>query len=340
MKNFSCVYLVLLLCAAPAFASVVVSSPANGATVGSPAQYVATATTTCSQGVASMGVYLNNQLVYVVNGDSLNAPIDLGTGAQHSVVEEWDRCGGASYTPVEVTVGGSGTTLYNLQASGGWKGWGELLPAYDICNASCPGVTWSMVQKVKSPSLSGDATQFNLGGTTPYSDVLWSNPIIGQNSTQNLPDSNHTLLPNLHNFTYDAYVYVTNASITQVLEFDVNMYMDGVGMTWGNQCRIAGGNQWDIWNNATAKWVPTGVACNPINNGWNHVIIQVQREPDNTLLYQSITLNGVTANINQTSAPISVAGGWWGITVNYQMDGNSRQTANTTYLDDFKFTYN
>jgi hypothetical protein len=340
MRNFPPLFLVLFTLAAPAFASVAVNSPANGETVDSPTQYVATAATTCSQGVASMGVYVNNQLVYVVNGASLNTPIDMGPGAQHTVVEEWDRCGGASYSTVNVSVEGSGTALTNLQSSGGWVGWGELPPAYNICNAPCPGVTWSMAQGVTSPSLSGNATRFSIGGTTPYSDVLWSNPIIGQNSTQKLLDADHTLLPALHNFTYDAYVYVTDASATQVLEFDINAYMGGAGMTWGNQCRIAGGNEWDIWNNSTAKWVPTGVACNPINNGWNHVVIQVQRESDNTLLYQSITLNGATANINQTSTPMSVSSSWWGITVNYQMDGNYQQTSNTTYLDNFRFTYN
>ncbi|HET6218936.1 MAG TPA: hypothetical protein VFE27_18075 [Acidobacteriaceae bacterium] len=341
MKSFPLLSFVLLTFAAPAFANVAVSSPANGETVGSPTQYVATATTTtCSTGVASMGVYVNNQLVYVAKGANLNTPIDLSAGAQHTVVQEWDNCGGASYTAVNVNVEGSGTVLSNLQASGGWRGWGELLPAYDICTGSCPGVTWSMIQAVKSPSLSGNATQFNIGGTRPYSDVLWSNPIIGQNSTQNLPDSDHTLLPTLHNFTYDAYVYVTNASVTQVLEFDINMYLDGAGMTFGNQCRISGGNQWDIWDNASAQWVPTGVACNPINNGWNHVTIQVQRQPDNSLLYQSITLNGATSNIDKLSAPISVPQDWWGITVNYQMDGNYQQAANTTFLDNFRFTYN
>lgn len=348
MKKYPHLFLVVLAFAAPAFANVAVNSPVNGATVGSPTEFVATASTTCSQGVASMGVYVNNQLVYVVNGASLNTPVNLGAGAQHTVVEEWDRCGGASYTPVNVTVQAgaaaaaqsSGPSLSNLQRSGGWKGWGELAPAYDICTAECPGVSFSMTQGVKSPSLSGNATQFSIGGSTPYSDVLWSNPIIGQNTTQNIPDANHTLLPTLHNFTYDAYFYVTNAAVTQVLEFDINMYLDGDGMTWGTQCRMAGGHEWDIWDNSAARWVAAGVPCNPINQGWNHVTVQVQREADNSLLYQSITLNGVTANINQTSAPISVPQNWWGITVNYQMDGNYQQAANTTYLDNFTFSYN
>ena len=316
-----------------------VAAPTNNGQVGSPTNYVATAsTTTCSKGVASMGIYVNNKLVYVVGGASLNTSLNLSAGTYNTVVEEWDYCGGAAYTPVAITVQG-GNVLSNLQGSGGWKSWGELPPNYDICSAPCPGVTWSMTQGIKSPAMSGNSTQFNIGGTKPYSDVLWSIPVIGQGSTQGLPDSGHKLLPTLHSFTYDAYFYPTNLGVTQVLEFDINMYFNGLGLIWGNQCRVAGGNEWDIWDNVNAKWVPTGVACNPVNNSWNHVTIQAQRESDNSLLFQSITLNGVTSNINQRYAPGSAPSGWWGITVNYQMDGNYKQSANSTFLDKFNFTY-
>src|SRR5579859_1095666 len=207
MKRFSFLLFVVSMLASPAFADVAVNAPLNGGTVRSPVQYVAAASApSCSKGVASVGVYVNNQLVYVAKGPNLTVPIDLSAGEQHTVVQEWDYCGGSSYRAVDVSVDGGGTVLANLQASGGWNAWGELLPTYNICTAACPGVTWSMHQAVQSPSVSGNATQFNIGGTKPYSDVLWSNPLIGQNSTQDLPDSDHTLLPTLHNFTYDAYV--------------------------------------------------------------------------------------------------------------------------------------
>lgn len=318
---------------------VFVTSPANNSVITSPVSYVATATTSCAKGVASMGVYVNNKLMVVQNGAALNTQLSLGTGAQNTVVEEWDYCGGASYTPINLTAEGGHTVLSNLQASGGWNSWGQFAPNYADCPGSCPGLTWSLDQHVQSPSLSGNASQFNIGGTTPYSDVLWSIPLIGQFSTQNLPDAGHTLLPTIHNFTYDSYFYVTDLAATQVLEFDINMYLDGVGMLWGNQCNHLGGGTWDIWDNVNAEWVSTGVACNLINGGWNHVTIQAQRGPNNAVMYQSITLNGVTANINKTYPPFTVPTSWWGVTVNYQMDGNYKQAANTTYVDNFSLTY-
>ena len=249
--------------------------------------------------------------------------------------------GAASATQAKttVTVQSDGKPLPHLQASGGWQSWGEYPPGYGICNYPCPGISWSMKQGIKSPSLSGDATQFNIGGSKPYADVLWSNPLIGARSSQGLPDSGHTLLPTIHNFTYDAYFYPTNLGVTQVLEFDINMYFNGLGLIWGHQCNILGGHQWDIWDNVGHKWVSSGAACNPINNAWNHLTIHAQRESDNSLLFQSITLNGVTSNINRTYPPGSAPGSWWGVTVNFQMDGDVNQSAYTTFLDNFTLSY-
>ena len=90
-----------------------------------------------------------------------------------------------------------------------------------------------MKQGITTPSLSGDATEFYLGGTHPYADVLFSNPLIGAYSTQGFPDSDHTLIPTLHNFTYDAYFFGSNLALSQVIEFDISMYITVAGMIFG-----------------------------------------------------------------------------------------------------------
>jgi hypothetical protein len=314
-----------------------VTSPVNNSQVVAPVNYVASATSACSKGVASTGIYIDNKLTYVAQGASLNTQMSLSQGSHNTVVEEWDNCGGASYSTVNVTVTNSGTKLPNLQANQGWNSWGQLPPAYVDCSP-CSGLTWSSAYGIRSPSKSGNATQFNTSGTTPYGVVLWYNPVIGQFSTQGLPDAGHTLIPSLHNFTYDTDFYVTNAAVTQVLEFDVAMYMDGIGMFWGTQCNHLGGGEWDVLNNVTQQWDKTNASCN-LTNGWNHLTLQFQRESDNTLVYQSITMNGVTANINKTYSPFTVPPSWYGVTVNYQMDGDYKQSANTTSLDNLSLTY-
>jgi len=83
------VLLLVAVCSTPALATVTVTSPTSGSTVSSPVHYVATASaSTCAQGVASMGVYVNNQLIYTVNAASLNTSITMANGQQHTVVEE------------------------------------------------------------------------------------------------------------------------------------------------------------------------------------------------------------------------------------------------------------
>ncbi len=107
MKIISWVVTALSLLAAPAFATVSVTSPANGATVSSPVNYVATATTaTCAKGVAAMGIYVNNTLAYSVSGSSLNTSLTLNPGSYYTVGQEWDNCGGATYTPIGITIPG------------------------------------------------------------------------------------------------------------------------------------------------------------------------------------------------------------------------------------------
>jgi len=319
-----------------------VTSPTNNSTVGTSVNFVATATTTCAKGVSSMGIYTAPyQLAYTTNGASLNTTLNLSPGIYHTTVEEWDGCGGAATTGVNITVSGNGKTFYNIHSDGGWNAYAQQPPDYGDC-AKCtpsgPGTTWAMYQGIKSPSKSGNSTQYNIGGNMDYSDVLWNNHLIGDFSSQGMPDTNHTLVPTLHSFTYDVYFYGSNLGASQALEFDVNQFFNGMGFTWGHECRIAGGNEWDVWDNVHAKWVPTGIPCYPNENSWNHLTIQVQRTSNNQLLYQSITFNGQTHTLNWTYAPFS-APGWYGITINYQMDGNSKQSSYTVYVDELNFTY-
>jgi phospholipase C len=101
-----CVYVCLIAgLAARAIAGVAVSSPSAGATIGSPVSFVASASTsTCSKGVASMGVYINDKLTYVVNGTNLNTKLTLAPGTHKTVIQEWDYCGGSTFATAMVTV--------------------------------------------------------------------------------------------------------------------------------------------------------------------------------------------------------------------------------------------
>jgi major membrane immunogen (membrane-anchored lipoprotein) len=324
---------------------VFVTSPANNSTVSSPVNFKATATTTCSKGVASMGIYTApNQKAYVGDGASLNTNLTLSAGTYNTTVEEWDNCGGATSTPVTITVsggsgGGSGSTLSNLQNSAGWAGYGELPPNYGTCTNCGSGITYSSKQGITSPSLSGKAMEFNIGGKTAYADALWNNHLIGDNSSQGLPDTNHTLVPSLHNFTYDVYFYGTDLALAENLEFDIGQFFDGNSLMFGTQCQIVNGSVWGIWDNVSGRWIDTSAPCKPLSNSWNHLTIVFERTSSNDLEYKTITLNGVTNTLNATYSPGSCSQTWNGVVVNFQLDGNYKQSAYTVYLDNLSVTY-
>jgi Putative Ig domain len=273
--------------------------------------------------------------------------IPTASGSFTFAVSVSDSKGLSKQESLQVVVSASGNStgqnqghsFTNLQHGNGWSAYGQGPPTFVDCSPSpCDGITFSMNQGVSSPSMSGQATEYSLGGTAIYTDALFNNHLIGDLSSQGMPDSNHALVPTYHDFTYDVYFYGTNLELSQAVEFDINQFFDNLGFIWGHECRIAGGNEWDVWDNVNQHWVATGVACHPNNNAWNHLTIQVQRTSDNQLLYQSITLNGVTNTINKYYNPGS-APGWHGVTVNYQMDGNYQQSPYSVYLDNLTFTY-
>lgn len=78
---------------------------ANSATI----PVAATATTTCAKGVAAMGVYTANHVrVDTEQGNTLQTHLNLPAGTYNLVIEEWDNCGGATSTSVNLVVGNPG----------------------------------------------------------------------------------------------------------------------------------------------------------------------------------------------------------------------------------------
>ena len=322
-----------------------ISSPANLTTVSSPVKFVASATTACSKGVSGMGIYTApGKLAYHANGSSLNTSLSLPSGTHSIVIQEWDHCGGSAKAPLTITVGSGNpgnNTFTNLHVKNGWQGYALLPTSYAICTTCSPNgpqATWSRTVGVSSPSLSGNSARHDIGGKTQYADILWNNHLIGDFSSQGIPDYNKVIVPNVHNFVYDVYFFGDNLPLSQALEFDINQFFGGKGHIWGHECRIAGGHEWDIWDNVNTRWIKTGIPCNPINNAWNHLVLKVQRTASGQLLYQSITLNGNTATLNHLENPGN-GHNWYGITANYQQDGNVRQQPYSIWLDKFNFTY-
>lgn len=322
-----------------ALAGVTVYSPTGGSTDSSPVHYVASGSSPdCSKGIGGMGIYTAPyQLAYKVSGSKIDTYLSLSRGTYNTVVQQWDNCGWSATKEVTITVGNGTTTsagvFANLQRDSHWNGYTLMPPYYNICGTcapSGPAITYSTQQGISAPSLSGRSMRFSIGGTMPYGDVLWN-----QKFTSRLSDPSS--VPNYHDFTYDVYFYATDLEKSQALEFDINQFVGGKSFIWGHECRIAGGHEWDTWNNLTMQWVKSGIPCKPNSNAWNHVTIHVQRTSDNHLYFKSITLNGHTASIGRYDSPTPTS--WYGMTINYQMDGNLYQQSYSVYLDKLNFYY-
>src|ERR1700735_5373034 len=130
MKVVSYVPLFLVTLSAPVFANVTVSSPANGAQVGSPFSLSANAASCSSQSTCDMGYFLANSTdTNIVNGTFVSAAVTSGGGAHTLHVKAWGDAGSVCVTDVAITVEVSAATaeipsdaisVSNLQTLSNW----------------------------------------------------------------------------------------------------------------------------------------------------------------------------------------------------------------------------
>jgi Bacterial Ig domain len=94
---------------AMAFAGVTVSSPAPGATTGSPVHFVASASS--SRPISAITVYVDNAAVTTVKSGNLDTSIPIAAGQHSVVVQAWDSAGAVmkSAETINVTSGGGGS---------------------------------------------------------------------------------------------------------------------------------------------------------------------------------------------------------------------------------------
>jgi hypothetical protein len=312
--------------------AVSVSSPASGATVGSPVHFVASAS--APNPISTMMVYVDNASVYTAKASSLDTYIAIGSGSHNVVVQAWDTSGTVFKTARTITVSGStptpsptpaptpttGTTISNIDQMTGWQ-------SCTVCagaGGNGPVAPFSITQFISSPSMDGQSAHFWIGGSTPYSDALWWKQLGAQAGATH--------------FVYDVYFYYKNANAPQALEFDVNQSVGGIKYIFGTQCDIRGSHQWDVWDGAAKKWVPTGIACPaPPTYTWNHLTLEFYRSGYNQGTFVSVTLNGVKSYINRTYNQI--ASGASELNIAFQMDGNGSQVDYDVWLDKASLRY-
>jgi len=101
-KRPSAIVVVCLLTTSAAFAGVSVSSPTPGATVASPVQFVASASSTLP--ISAIAVYVDGQRASLVMGASINVSIPMANGGHSIVVQAWDTSGAVFKDSETITV--------------------------------------------------------------------------------------------------------------------------------------------------------------------------------------------------------------------------------------------
>jgi hypothetical protein len=332
LRNLLCVTILTLVSASAAFAGVTVTSPANGATVGSPAQFVGSASSTFP--ITGIRIYVDNVSVFATSAASFNTPIAMSSGSRFVVTQAWDTSGAVFTTSMTVNVTSGSPTpppapglpvppanaavISDIDQIAGWQSCSQCAGA----GGSGPVAAFSQAQNVVSPSMDSRSSQFNISGSTPYSDALWWKQLGAINTTSN--------------FKYDVYFYLTQPNSAQALEFDVNQSNGAHKFIFGTQCNIRNGSHWDVWGGTSNTWQNTGIACTvPTAFTWHHLTWEFQRTTTNTI-FIGFTLDGVTHYVNR-SYP-AIGSGVSELNVAFQMDGDYAMHAYSTWLDKVSLT--
>jgi hypothetical protein len=303
-----------------------ISSPTDGGTLTSPVTVVASATPT--NPIFFMRVYVDQLAVYFTFTNSINAQIFIAPGAHKLEVMAEDNRGYISATILNITVSSqSQTTISSIQDMPGWQNCSALFPPGSgrdgqICAAGIGTAVTTMTPNQSTPSMDGKSAKFSMGGPTPYSNMLYFNPIAGGN--------------NVSHFIYDLYFYIDNPNAPQALEFDFNQTYGGNRWVWGSECNFNGTGKWDIWDDING-WKPTTVDCKPFPaNTWIHLVWNLERV-GNQVHYISLTVGDQTYPID-TYYPNQPNWTLEEIDVAFQMDGNYKQEPYNVWLDEVSLT--
>ena len=315
---------------AAAFATpaITITQPAPGATVGSPVQVTASATSAGSA-ITLLQVYVDGAKKYEVKAAQLSTTVSLASGAHKLTIVAYDAAGSAKAS-VNFSVGASPSgssspvpdgaiTTANIDELAGWN-------SCDICAG--PGgagstVAHSVAYAQADPSRDGSSIKFHIGDSTAvrYGTALWWKYAGASDSYSH--------------FVYDVYFYLKNPSAAQALEFDVNQTRkaDGVKYIFGTECDIRGTHTWRVYDNYNKKWTSTGITCAmPTAYQWHHLVWEFERTSTGPN-FVALTLDGTKHYVNMQVQKRTGTGSSTLLNVAFQLDGNGVTSPYDAWLD-------
>lgn len=321
---------------APTSSQVVVSSPASGATVGSPIHVVASATSTSP--ILAMRIYLDGVSVFLGSTAQIDTSVAAASGSHLLVVQAWDSTGGVFKTPATVTVGAaspaptpaptpvpSNAIVFNeVQQTTGWLTCGAC------GNPGGTGTppTYSMVRGITFPTLSGSSTQFNIGGGTKYANAYWflEHPAMSAGISS-------------LRYEFDIYIPAGMENAPQAIEFECQQRLNGFLYNFAWQAAYADGNQWRVFNYNTKIWENVGVPLQRFSpNTWHHVVAEYHNNSaTHTTYHEALTIDGIrhALSVAHAATPVPVGNEF---TNAFQLDLNVVPTPFQVFVDNMKIT--
>ena len=322
---------------APSSASeVAIASPADGATVGSPTQV--STSVSGSAVINTTQLYVDSGLSFQAASPQVNTALQLPQGAHTLIAQVWDQ-NGNSYTsaPVHIMVQAAAPappappppappapappapSAAEIQTQAGWA-------SCDACagaGGNGPATAHGMQQGIGSPSLSGSAARFDVGGTSWGAALFWKE-LGSHDEAQNLK--------------YDLDFYVDDSVANgQALEFDVNQTAGGGKYIFGTECDFRGSGTFRVWNGPAATWVSTGISCpQPQANTWHHLTWELQRSGGQAK-FVAVTLDGNRQPVGMSFNPVSQSGS--GLDVAFQADLMASGANVSVWLDNVSLSW-
>lgn len=141
LKTLSLASALILSSALPALASITVSSPYNGSTVGSTFTLSANANNCSNQAISSMGYSLDGSTqTTIVGGSAINQSVSAAAGGHTLHVKAWGNHGASCVSDVAVTVSTSGSSSGDPSISSPSNGASVGSPfSLSASSASCNG---------------------------------------------------------------------------------------------------------------------------------------------------------------------------------------------------------
>lgn len=129
-------FLTLCTMAWGAVPTITVASPANGATVGAPTYFDATASTaSCASGISAMRIYTAPGVnAFTTDSFHLETFLNLKAGTYNTVIQAWDNCGGVTKVSRTITVTAAAGVHVFLPTLGS-----STTPVHFAASAESPG---------------------------------------------------------------------------------------------------------------------------------------------------------------------------------------------------------